>query len=318
MTNIRGGEGGGSSGAGGRGGETVGVRFDGCRDCVVEGGSMFDAQGGPAGLVSEDRLPGGDVIAVDIVQSPGAVVRGAVAFRLEGGPGGWFRGQQYSAGGRALGVRVRDSLGVRIDSVDLRALLGGAGVRLGDVLGVESRDSDDLSVAHLLVRDLEGHRATGFDLSGRDVRLSLTTVDRLTAHADDGAASYAVRVRGERDDLLVTSSILTGWSDHGVVADHLTSDVHVEYSDLWPADAAVGPPAPAPLVRSVPGAGFIQADPLFQDRQSYALAVESPCVDAGDPDLCVDEPLSDPGDGEGGRCLTDMGHNGATAAALGL
>ena len=306
---IEGGRGGGfvQSSQAGRGGETVGILLHNCRGCSAEQNTVSDIVGASAGWGGGAGIAAGPVIGILLQDSPaGASIVDNDVFRLTGGPAAFLPNVgQPGIGGSVVGVQLSGSTDVRVGFNRIRTLTGGTGDTRGSAYGLLFDDAVEVVSSNDLVHELVGHMAQGFNVAGRQLRIQLATVADLDSLREAGDAGIAVAMTGVAGDLLVTSSILTGWEDAGVWVEHDDPDVTVQWSDVWSAAR------PDRFVRATPGGGNIDVDPGL--ALDLSLTPESPCIDAGDPALCGDEPETQTGDGP--LCLTDMGHVGGTELA---
>ena len=267
------------------------------RDCVVRGGA--GAPGDPDqvhGLLSS-RPDGGAGVGVRIERCTGGVrVHEVEVSDVAGGAAG-----QLGDGGDGTGLRLRDNEGVDVRGVTVERVTGGAAADQapGDAVGVDLSGSP-AGVSGLLVARVAGGSAAGVTVSAdRPALLRRSTVYgvtdgvglRVTGDGAPGAAS----VRHFIFAVVGGPAIVSAAGPAAVLVDYSNFDrvqVSVEYTDEGHNLA-------------VPS-GF--ADEILGD---FALAPDSACVDAGDPDVpCGDEP-----EGEGGACRLDLGHLAGTGDA---
>jgi len=189
-----------------------------------------------------------------------------------------------SSDGEGGGIYIRDCPEVDIDTcriVDNEASSGGGGMLLSG-----STDLDMTNV--LLTGNLSGEFGGGMKIeSGSTVQVGTSTISANTANMGAGIFSWGT--------VGISDSII-----HGNLSEELTGEFTVSYSDIGGGWAGEGNIDADPLFVSGPFGDF------FLSQIAAGQAVDSPCVDAGDPaggipegttrtDLVQDEVIPDMG-----------------------
>jgi hypothetical protein len=301
-------------------GDGVGIRLVECKGCTVSETAVHDVSGGASAF---DNC--GDAYGIWAEHGTNlAILDCSIAEIL----GGWDNWDQPDGAGASTGISIGDSTGVQIAGCSVQAVDAAAswGVPAGDAsaTGVAIGDSGPVSLERSLIWDVEAGcdglnaaLATGLLLDNVvGIEVSSLTIANVRGACDDWEEppkpppfhmGVGIRVSGAQPETVeVMNTVVHQTTDSCATNDpgNDSSLLQLRYCNL---DAC----GQTTSSNSEVGGTCAFEDPLFLDSEAgdYSLSPNSPCIDAGDPQVAYS---SEP---EPNGCQVNMGAYGNTAKA---